>query len=423
MNTEFLQFFPDLAPEFALTGEAGAVVKMRRGFKFRLRPTRRQRQKLAQFAGCDRFIYNKALEIVKEKREIDESFYFDYYEFQDSLPSWKKEFPWLKDCYSQVLQASLRDLQRAFDNLAAGRAAFPKFKKKFVNDSFRFPQFFEIDEANSRIKLPKAGWTKCRKSRDIKGKPKNVTVSRVAGEWYVSVQTEFEEVIPKRIASAVGIDMGVVRLATLSDGTFFEPIDALKKAQDRLALLQRKVSRKVKGSNNRRKAQAKVSKLHHKIAEIRNDRLHKITTYIANNHGIVCIEDLKIVNMTKSASGTVENPGKNVAAKSGLNRAILDQGWGKFKAQLEYKLAERGGTLVKVDPKNTSRTCPKCGHVSKDNRKSQAKFRCMRCGYEENADLVGAINVLVRAGHARFACTGDVVDCPQEPTEEILVSS
>ena len=125
---------------------------------------------------------------------------------------------------------------------------------------------------------------------------------------------------------------------------------------------------------------------------------------------MVCIEDLQVRNMSKSAAGTTEQPGRNVRAKSGLNKAILDQGWFEFRRQLDYKLAWRGGWLVTVPPQNTSRTCPCCGHVSADNRQTQARFACVECGFEDNADVVGAINVL-RAGHARFACevSGEVM--------------
>jgi len=131
---------------------------------------------------------------------------------------------------------------------------------------------------------------------------------------------------------------------------------------------------------------------------------------------MVAMEDLQVRNMSRSASGNIEQPGKNVRAKSGLNQAILDQGWFEFRRQLDYKLAWAGGFLIAVPPQNTSRTCPCCGHVSKDNRPTQARFACVKCGFEENADLVGAINVL-RAGHARFACeVSDVIKSPAAGT-------
>ncbi|WP_083907480.1 RNA-guided endonuclease InsQ/TnpB family protein [Oligella ureolytica] len=163
------------------------------------------------------------------------------------------------------------------------------------------------------------------------------------------------------------------------------------------------MSRKQKFSNNWKKAKATVQKIHARIANSRRDYLHKATTAISQNHAMVCIEDLPVRNMSKSASGTTERPGRNVKAKSGLNKAILDQGWFEFRRQLDYKLTWLGGELLAVNPRNTSRTCPCCGYVAKENRRSQACFKCMDCDFEENADVVGAINVL-RAGHARLAC-------------------
>jgi len=133
---------------------------------------------------------------------------------------------------------------------------------------------------------------------------------------------------------------------------------------------------------------------------------------------MVVVEDLQVSNMSRSAAGTVEQPGRNVRAKAGLNRSILDQGWAEFRRQLEYKMLWVGGLFLAVPPQNTSRTCPHCGHVSGENRKTQAEFACVECGFAENADLVGAINVL-RAGHARLACevNGDVSRQQQEPSE------
>ncbi|WP_370459842.1 RNA-guided endonuclease InsQ/TnpB family protein [Pusillimonas sp. ANT_WB101] len=172
------------------------------------------------------------------------------------------------------------------------------------------------------------------------------------------------------------------------------------------------MSRKTKFSNNWKKAKARVQRIHSRIGNTRRDYLHKATSTISQNHAMVCIEDLQVRNMSKSAAGSTEKPGTNVRAKSGLNKAILDQGWFEFRRQLDYKLAWNGGYLIAVPPQNTSRTCPACGHVSKDNRQTQAQFACGECGLEENADLVGAINIL-RAGHARFAC--EVSDAVRSP--------
>ena len=155
------------------------------------------------------------------------------------------------------------------------------------------------------------------------------------------------------------------------------------------------------------------------IANARKDFLHKATTTISQNHALVCIEDLQVRNMSRSSRGSNEQHGKRVKQKSGLNRAILDQGWGEFRRQLDYKVSWNGGILLAVPPHNTSRTCPCCGHVSKDNRQTQAKFLCVDCGYENHADVVGAINVLER-GYRLLACGESVQSgrsMKQEPAE------
>jgi len=182
------------------------------------------------------------------------------------------------------------------------------------------------------------------------------------------------------------------------------------------------MSRKTKFSSNWKKAKSRVQKIHTRIANVRRDFLHKTTTTISKNHAIVCIEDLQVRNMSKSAAGSSDSPGRNVKAKSGLNKSILDQGWFEFRRQLEYKQVWLGGFVLAVPARNTSRTCPACGHVSADHRQTQAKFACVDCGYENNADMVGAINVLER-GHRLLAC-GELAQSgrsvKQEPAEATI---
>ena len=376
---------------------------IRRGFKFELRPKGMQIQLLMQFCGCARYVYNRTLSLEKSLYKKDSKHSFKYTAAANRLPGWKKKNPFLKKCHSQVLQQSLKDLELAYINFFEKRSNFPKYKKKFQHDSIRFPQGVELDEVKQQIRLPKIGWMRYRKSRDIIGTIKNVTVSRRGEKWDVSIQTEYEVVSSAPNPSEIGIDMGVKRFATLSNGDFVEPLNPLKQEQEKLAKLQRKLARQKKGSRNSRKTKRKIARLHRYIADSRRDFLHKTSTKIAKNHSIVYVEDLKVSNMSASASGTKESPGKNVKQKSGLNRSILDQGWYGFFQMLSYKLEQRGGKLIKVDPKNTSRTCPRCGLVSAENRKSQATFACIGCGYRSNADEVGAINVL-RAGRAQLAC-------------------
>lgn len=377
-------------------------------YKFELIVTGEQQRQMRRFSGACRFVYNKALALQKERHEQGEK-KLSAFELNNLLPQWKAEpeTKWLSDSPSQTLQQSLKDLDRAYKNFFAKRADFPRFKKKGQSDSFRYPQGVKLEQGNNRLFLPKLGWLRYRNSRTVEGEIKNVTVSQVCGKWYVSIQTEREVEIAVHQGDAIGIDMGIdmgiARFATLSDGRFYAPLNSFKRHETALRKAQQAMSRKVKFSNNWKKAKAKVQRIHSNIGNSRRDYLHKISNDISKNHAIVCIEDLQVKNMSKSAAGTAEQQGRNVRAKSGLNKAILDQGWFEFRRQLDYKLAWNGGHLIAVPPKNTSRTCPCCGHISKDNRATQARFACVECGFEENADVVGAINVL-RAGHARLAC-------------------
>ena len=290
------------------------------------------------------------------------------------------------------------------------------------SDRFRYPQGVKLDQANSRIFLPKLGWLRYRNSREVLGTVKNVTASLSGGKWFISIQTERHVAEPVHPASSiVGIDMGIIRFATLSDGTFVAPLNGFKRHQDRLRKAQQSMSRKQKFSHNGKKARARVQRIHSRIANARRDFLHKASTQISQNHAIVCLEDLPVRNMSKSAAGRSDSPGRNVKAKSGLNKSILDQGWFEFRRQLEYKQAWRGGQVLVVPAHNTSRTCPACGHVAADNRQTQARFACVDCGYENHADLVGAITIVER-GHRLLACgewaqSGRSVK--QEPTEAI----
>ena len=368
----------------------------RQAFKFELMPNGEQSRRMNQFCGCSRFVFNRGLDWQNIQYAQDNSVTFSYTKIANLLPQWKKTFPWLKDCHSQVLQQSLKDLGSAFSNFFEKRANFPKFKKKWAKNSIRFPQGCKLEQGNSRLYLPKIGWVRYRNSRNVVGEIKNVIVSQQCGRFYVSIQTECEVEIPQHQGGEIGIDMGIVRFATLSNGEYFEPLNAFKTYKGKLAKLQRQLKNKVKFSKNWQKLQAKIAKLHHKIANCRKDYLHKISTEICKNHAMIYVEDLNVANMSKSAKGTIEQPGTNVAQKSGLNRAILDQSWGEFRRQLEYKSAWQGGALVAVPPHNTSRTCPCCGYTDKENRSTQAKFECLECGYSENADVVGAINILER---------------------------
>ena len=368
---------------------------IQKSYQYELILNGEQVRKLKQFYGCCRFVFNKGLEEVKKYYDTTGHF-LNYVQLAAFLPKWKQDCDWLKDCNAQVLQQSMKNLSQALMNFSAGRANFPRFKAKGRKDSCRFPQGVKSDQNNNRIYLPKIGWVRYRNSRTIIGTIKNVTVTAKCGKWYVSIQTEYEQEEPIHTGSDIGIDMGIVRFATLSNGQYFNPVNAFKTLKGKLAKLHRQLKRKTKGSSNWKKLVAKIGKLHHRIANIRKNFLHQISNTISKNHATVYVEDLQVKNMSKSAKGTVEKHGKMVKQKSGLNRAILDQAWYEFRRQLEYKLRWRGGQLILVAPQYTSQYCPACGHTAKKNRATQSLFACVQCGYTENADVVGAMNVLQR---------------------------
>jgi len=394
-------------------------------FKYELMPTGEQQRDMRRSAGSCRFVFNKALALQKENYECGGKF-IGYGTMARHLTAWRNsaDTVWLKDAPVHPLQHALKDLEKAYKNFFEKRADFPRFKRKGQRESFRYPDPKQIkfDQANGRIFLPKLGWLRYRDSREALGELRNVTVSLSCGKWFVSIQTRREVETPVPHGGAVGIDMGIARFATLSDGSFIAPLHSFKRHEIALRTAQRAMSRKTRFSNNWKKAKARVQKIHSRIGNARRDYLHKCSTTISQNHAMVCIEDLQVRNMSRSAAGTTEAPGNNVRAKSGLNKSILDQGWFEFRRQLDYKLAWNGGYLIAVPPENTSRTCPCCGHVSADNRRTQEHFACVECGFEANADLVGAINVL-RAGHARLACADtspEVGASGQEPPEATI---
>ncbi len=398
-------------------------MKRMQAFTYELQQDGEQERSMRKFSGSCRFVFNKALALQKENYEAGNKF-ISYVSMAKQLTEWRNstETPWLKEAPCHSLQHALKDLEKAYKNFFAKRADFPRFKKKVNSVSFRYPDPIQIklDQENSRIFLPKLGWVRYRKSRNIVGELRNVTVSNIGKKWFISIQTQREVEKPKtRATTAIGVDVGIARFATMNDGSYIAPLNSFKKHQERLAKYQRRMSRKVKFSNNWKKEKTRVQKIHTDIANVRKDFLHKITTTISNNHALVCVEDLQVRNMSKSVAGTKEQPGRMVRQKSGLNRSILDQGWGLFRRQLEYKLEWNGGMLLAIPPQNTSRTCPHCSQVSKDSRKTQARFECMSCRYTNHADVVGAINILER-GHRLLAC-GESVELnrskKQEPTE------
>lgn len=381
---------------------------VRKAYKFRLKPTPEIEQKLTLFAGHSRFIWNKCLKHNLE-RLANRQPIMRYFEMDFWSKLWKtsEEYSFLKECPAQVLQQKLKDLDRAFMDAFDKKQPnkrIPKTRKKNIHDSFRFPEPKHFKIENRHIKLPKIGWVRFYQSQDIKGTPKNATISRSGNNWFVSIQVEQDIVVPVRgTVSSVGIDVGIAKFAATSDGNYIQPLNAYRRTEVKLAIAQRKLSKKKEFSSNWKKQALKVRKIHSTITHARRDFQHKASTDLSKNHAMIAVEALKVKSMSKSAKGDVDTPGKNVAAKSGLNKSILDQGWNAFKRQLQYKLNWSGGILVEVNPKNTSLRCSSCDLVSKENRLSQEKFQCKKCNHTENADTNAARNILA-AGHAVLAC-------------------
>jgi len=308
----------------------------------------------------------------------------------------------LKEVDSTALQNSVLKIDVAYKNFfrrvkLGEKAGFPKFKSK--HHSRQSYQTSTASIKNGKLYLPKIGEIKTKFHRGmIEGKIKTITVSCEATQYYASINYEdgLKEKIGANNGKSIGIDVGVKVFAYTSDNQKFKQVDLTKEIQ-KVIKAQKVLSRRKRGSQNRKKAKSKLAKKHLKLKNRRNDFLHKLTNKLSENQTIV-VENLMIKNMSKKAKGSIENPNMRSSAKSGLNRSILQQSWGKFFELLEYKLKRNGGELVKVDPKFTSQKCSCCGYISKENRESQAKFICKQCGYSINADYNASLNILYTAG-------------------------
>jgi putative transposase len=384
---------------------------VRRSFKFLLRPTARQGDALHAMLGDHRALYNAALQ---ERR--------DAYRMRRVTVRYGDQSAQLKDIRRadsdgqgrwsfSSQQATLRRLNRAFEaffrRVRAGQIpGFPRFKGAGWFDTVEWPSDrdgcrWDSVTGEHRVYLQGVGHVRVHQHRPIAGRVKTISVKREGRRWYVIVSCDDVPAAPlPPTGRAVGIDLGIASFLTTSDG---EPVPNPRHgriAAEKLALAQQALARCKRGSNRRRKARARVAALHGKVRRQRLDHAHNVALALVDRHDVICHEALRIINMSRSARGTLAEPGRNVAAKVGLNRSILDAGWGVFLSILAAKAESAGRIVIAVDPANTSRTCPECGHCAAENRVTQAVFRCVRCGMEAHADLVGAVNVL-RAGLAR----------------------
>lgn len=345
--------------------------------KYKLNPTKVQIETFKQWLGCNRYLYNVALEErITAYKSLGKS--VTKYDQFNQLPEIKKEFTWLKNIHSQVLQNTLERLDNSYKGFFSGKG-FPNFQKKDNYNSFTFPSGVKIIE--NQVKLPKIGLVKFINHRPIPN-CKTATIIQNRDKWYITITFEVQE--PSTIvdnSNAVGIDMGVVLHSTLSDGTMNKPNQFLELNLKQLRILNRKLSRQTKGSNSYLKTKKQLSKLHEKIANQRKDYNHKLSTDIVKKYSAIYVEDLKISNMIK--------------LNSTLARRITDNAWFQFRTFLTYKCKLAGKHFKAVNPAYTSQKCSSCGAIDKKSRISQSEYCCTSCGYVDNADINGSINIKV----------------------------
>lgn len=394
-------------------------------YKVRLYPTYKQDYLLNEFVRHGRFAYNKFLEeqifdfddykeelesrlIWGEANSLEEAEllcvrpHINRYTFSYRVKTLRQLYPFLKDTPHIVLQARALDLASTFLKFLDKQIGFPKFRNRWEHNSIRFEQRIKLDAAHHRIRLTKLGFIKYKDPREIKGEIKRVTVVKEADAWYACIVTKnsaspklsLDERLSKvDFNSVIGIDMGVVHFASLSDGRFFElPFD-FREFIERIRVLQQELSTKKKGSHAYNLVLAKLHKERKFQHNCLSNFAHQLSSMLVKQYDIIVVEDLKVRSMIKSASGTIENPGTNVVQKRGVNRSISHQGWGMFFEMLEYKMQRKGGIFIKVPSNNTSNTCNDCNCTDRFARISQSEFWCPNCGHRANADTNAACNI------------------------------
>ncbi|MDA8356228.1 MAG: transposase, partial [Actinomycetota bacterium] len=323
---------------------------------------------------------------------------------------------WLADGSSSVQQQALRDFDQALKNFWAGSHRRPRWRRRGVDEGFcvRDVSVVKLNRRWATIHVPKCGPVRFALSRPL---PATYGMARVtqdrAGRWHVSFAALQPTVEREPTGHAVGVDLGVVATITTSAGEQSH-VGGLRPGEaQRLRRLQRRLARQKKGSRRRERTKRSVARLKAREADRRKDFVEKASTDMVRRYDVVCVEDLAVKNMVRSARGTIDQPGTNVAQKRGLNRSISAQGWSMFRRRLEDKAATCGVVVVAVDPKHTSQRCAACGHSAPENRESQAVFRCRACEHEDNADINAAKNILA-AGLAVAARGGTSQQGPGE---------
>lgn len=353
------------------------------GFKTELKLNNHQRTQLLKHCGVSRHAWNWGLALTKQildhnKDKPDEKIKFptaiDLHKWLVAIV--KAENPWYYECSKSAPQEALRALKTAWDRCFKKISGVPRFKKKGKNDSFTLEGAVKILGSN-KIQVPKIGVLKTYERLPQK-EIKSVTISRKANKWFISFRFDTEKQENNSI-SIVGVDLGVKNLATLSTGEIIEGAKSYKKYESKLSRLQWLNRNKIIGSSNWKKAQLKIAKLHLKIANVRKDKLHKLTTLLAKNHSKIVIEDLNV-------SGMLTN--------SKLAKAISDMGFYEFRRQLNYKTELYGSELVVVDRwYPSSKTCSNCGYKKETLSLGEREFVCESCNFRLDRDLNAAINL------------------------------
>ena len=359
---------------------------MEKAYKYRIYPSKRQKELLAKTFGSCRYVYNHYL-AMKIDLYKDSKKSMSYYQCCSDLTSLKKELEWLKEVDSTALQSSLKDLDMAYQKFFKEHSGFPKFKSKKTHEfSFRSKcSHNNIEFCNKHIKLPKLGMVKIRDRQVPQGRILNATISQVpSGKYYVALCcTEVEIKKKEKTGKSIGLDLGIKSFCTTSNGNTIENPKYLKKSLTKLAKLQKELSRKTKGGSNRNKARIKVARQYEKISNQRKDFLQKLSTELVKNNDIICIETLKVKDM-------IENQNHNFA------REVLDVSWYEFTRQLKYKANWYGKQIIKVDTYYpSSQLCHVCGYKNADIKDLTIReWTCPSCGTHHDRDVNAAINIL-----------------------------
>ena len=356
---------------------------MIRVLKVRLYPTEAQKVLLERHFGANRFIWNHFLqersEYYAQSKTMGKPQGLNYFKTCRMLTELKKEqeYAWLYEISNPSLQQTLRKLDNAFTAFFRKNSGYPNFRSKKGNQYFIVPSGFKANE--NKLILPKfQEGIEYRDKSSIPEKIKQIIITRDVDRYYASIQYESGETMPKG-SGVIGIDMCIKAFATLSDGLQIEPLNALRNKEKRLKRQQKKLSRKVKGSNNRKRQILRVAKIHQNIRDARTDFNHKVSTAIAKHYGTVVIEDMNIQGMQRNHH---------------IAKSITDQGWHLFKQTLAYKLAWRNAELIEIgrfDP--SSKLCSGCGHIKHDLTLSNRMYRCENCGLSMDRDLNAAKNI------------------------------